>query len=295
MFQRFSHRRLSLVTYDIVCRRLSLVTYDIVCRRLSLVTYDIVCKMKTVTVFLCLMAVVLAEDGLDKRIVNGEKAELYAHPHQASLQLYQDPHGWYHICGAVLIGTNKLVTAAHCVQGQDPRNLRVEVGVLNLFDPPNAYEQTISVASILIHPSYNENGNAYPNDIAILYLSGPVTYNKNVQPAALAPKGSSFANEQCIITGWGRTIGGGAPASHLKQAYITKITRSQCNLRWALYGQLITDKHICVYEASDPAGTRPSACQGDSGGPLMCGAEFGLLAGVTSWGLASCTGEYPHV
>nr|ABL67951.1 serine peptidase 2 [Peregriana peregra] len=251
--------------------------------------------MKTVAVFLCVIAIVLAEGVLDKRIVNGEKAELYAHPHQASLQLFQDSHGWYHICGAVLVGPNKLVTAAHCVQGQDATKLRVEVGALNLLDPPNAYEQTIPVEFFIIHPLYNEKGNAYPNDIAILYLSSPVTYNKNVQPAELAPKGSSFANEQCIITGWGRTIGGGPTAAHLKQAYISKITRSQCNLRWALYGQLITDKHICVYEASDPAGTRPSACQGDSGGPLMCGADFKLLAGVTSWGLASCTGGMPSV
>ncbi|CAL1542436.1 unnamed protein product [Lymnaea stagnalis] len=248
--------------------------------------------MKTFGVFVCLFAMVLAEDDLDKRIVNGEKAELYAWPHQVSLQLYQAPYGWYHICGAVLIGPNKVLTAAHCIDGQQARNLRVEVGVLNLYDPPNAYEQTVSVSSIIMHPQYNGNANGYPNDIGIIYLSGPVTYNKNVQPAALAPQGSSFANRQCVITGWGRTVGGGSGASHLKQAYITKITTAQCRSYW---GASVTDKHICVFEASDPAGTRPSACNGDSGGPMMCGNNYGLLAGVTSWGVSSCSGDYPSV
>ncbi|KAH9523399.1 hypothetical protein Btru_039932 [Bulinus truncatus] len=252
--------------------------------------------MKFLAAFVCLVAVVFAQDDeLDKRIVNGEKAELYAHPHQASLQLYQAPYGWYHICGAVLIGTNKLVTAAHCVEGQNYRNLRIEVGALNLFEPPNAYEQTVAVASFTIHPQYNGNGNGIPNDIAVIYLASHVTYNKNVQPATLAPTGSSFANSQCVITGWGRTVGGGSAAQHLKQAYITKITRTQCNSLWSRYGQTITDNHICVFEADDPAGTRPSACNGDSGGPMMCGTNFRYLAGVTSWGISTCSGDMPSV
>ncbi|XP_059146878.1 fibrinolytic enzyme, isozyme C-like [Physella acuta] len=253
--------------------------------------------MKLLAVVVCLFAVVLAEEDeeLYRRIVNGDKATLYSHPHQASLQLYQAPYGWYHICGAVLVAPNKLLTAAHCLEGQQARNLRVEVGALNLYDPPNAYEQVVNVASFVIHAQYNGNGNGIPNDIGIIYLSSSVTYNKNVQPAALAPKGSSFANTQCVITGWGRTVGGGATAQTLKEAYITKITRATCNNLWSRYGQTITDRHICVYEASDPAGTRPSACNGDSGGPMMCGSGYGLLAGITSWGVSTCSGDLPSV
>ncbi|KAI8774100.1 fibrinolytic enzyme, isozyme C [Biomphalaria glabrata] len=251
--------------------------------------------MKFILACLAFVAIVFAEeDDLDKRIVNGEKSELYAHPHQASLQLYHATYGWYHICGAVLIGPNKLVTAAHCLDGQNPNNLRVVVGALNL-DDPTPYQQTVAVASIVIHPQYNGNGNGIPNDIGIIYLAISVTYNKNVQPATIAPAGSSFANTQCVITGWGRTVGGGPTARHLKQAYITKISKSTCNSYWLRYGQIITDNHICVFEASDPAGTRPSACNGDSGGPMMCGTNFQYLAGVTSWGVSTCSGDLPSV
>ncbi|KAH9523385.1 hypothetical protein Btru_039897 [Bulinus truncatus] len=248
--------------------------------------------MKLLGAIACLFAVVLAEeDELDKRIVNGEKAELYAWPHQASLQLNHATYGWYHICGAVLIGQNKLVTAAHCLEGQNVRNLRIVVGAL-LINDTTPYQQTLGVSVAIIHPQYNGNGNGIPNDVGVIYVDRAVTYNKNVQPATLAPIGSSFANTQCVITGWGRVVGGGNVATHLKQAYITKISRAACNNQWIWYGQIITDNHICVYQASDPAGTRPSACNGDSGGPLMCGPTYEYLAGVTSWGVSTCSANY---
>ncbi|KAH9523401.1 Chymotrypsin-like elastase member 1 [Bulinus truncatus] len=246
-------------------------------------------KMKLLGAIVCLFAIVLAEeDEVDKRIVNGEKAELYAWPHQASLQLNHATYGWYHICGAVLIGENKLVTAAHCLEGQNVRNLRIVVGAL-LINDTTPYQQTLGVSVAIIHPQYNGNGNGIPNDVGVIYVDRAVTYNKNVQPATLAPIGSSFANTQCVITGWGRVVGGGNVATHLKQAYITKISRAACNNQWIWYGQIITDNHICVYQASDPAGTRPSACNGDSGGPLMCGPTYEYLAGVTSWGVSTCS------
>lgn len=44
--------------------------------------------------------------------------------------------------------------------------------------------------------------------------------------------------------------------------------------------------------SSASSGSRPSACMGDSGGPMMCGSNFSLLAGVTSWGVSNCSGKF---
>ncbi|CAG5118541.1 unnamed protein product, partial [Candidula unifasciata] len=129
-----------------------------------------------------------------------------------------------------------ILTAAHCLQGQSAANLRVEVGLLNLYDANNGYKQTVSVASFVIHASYNGNGAGIPNDIGIITLSTSLTLNSNVQIATLAPRGASFAGVRCYITGWGRT------------ARITKITTADCAARWP--GQNINIRHICVYEAS---------------------------------------------
>ncbi|CAG5118540.1 unnamed protein product [Candidula unifasciata] len=240
-------------------------------------------------VFLSIVAVALAAPGPEKRIVNGYPAALFAHPHQASLQV-RSGTSWYHSCGGSIIARNKILTAAHCLQGQSAANLRVEVGLLNLYDANNGYKQTVSVASFVIHASYNGNGAGIPNDIGIITLSTSLTLNSNVQIATLAPRGASFAGVRCYITGWGRTVGGGATSAQLLEARITKITTADCAARWP--GQNINIRHICVYEASAASGSRPSACNGDSGGPLVCN---GYLAGITSWGVSNCSGNYPSV
>ncbi|XP_059146830.1 fibrinolytic enzyme, isozyme C-like [Physella acuta] len=247
--------------------------------------------MNVLLVFIGLVVPTLAAP--EKRIVNGQAASLFEHPHQVSLQAYSAPYGWYHTCGGVLIAVDKVLTAAHCVDKSQARNLRVIVGALNL-NSPNEYTQTLGVASYVMHELYNANGNGYPNDIAVIYLQTPATLNRNVQLASLAPKGSSFADTTCVITGWGRTSGTGSTSTILLEAHITKITREACHAIWSQYGVSITAKHICVYEESGSSGSRPSSCMGDSGGPMMCGRNYEYRL-VTSWGASSCSGDFPSV
>jgi len=245
-----------------------------------------------IIVFVCLLASTLAAPGLERRIVQGSPASLFAHPHQVSLQVLSSG-AWRHICGAVIISNNRILTAAHCLQGQDASRMRIKVGALNLNDAPNEYEQTVGVQSFVIHEAYNQNGAGIPNDIGIIYLLTPLIFNANVQPATLAAKGSTFANTKCVITGWGQTSGTGSVSEQLLEVQITKITTADCQRRWLF--QSINIKHICVYEASAPSGSRPSACMGDSGGPMLCGDKLNLLAGITSWGVSNCSGNYPSV
>lgn len=49
---------------------------------------------------------------LDGKIVGGEAADIEEYPYQASLQ-----YALSHICGAVIISENYVVTAAHCTSG----------------------------------------------------------------------------------------------------------------------------------------------------------------------------------
>ena len=56
------------------------------------------------------------------------------------------------------------------------------------------------------HPNYNPNGNGFPNDIAVLRLSSPLTLNDKCQAAKL-DTGNNFNNQPAVITGWGRLYG----------------------------------------------------------------------------------------
>lgn len=63
---------------------------------------------------------------------------------------------------------------------------------------------------------------SYPNDIALLKLSSPVTYSNFIQPVCLLNSTYKFENRtDCWVTGWGalgedesetgyRRVGGGA-------------------------------------------------------------------------------------
>ena len=88
------------------------------------------------------------------------------------------------------------------------------------------------------------------NDVAVLHLQQPVTFDVNIQPVDLAsdvPAPGSVAD----LTGWGRT----SPVSGLSwilqhtQVYI--VSQEECRERYG--ASLITDQMIC---ASVPGGGR---------------------------------------
>ncbi len=65
-------------------------------------------------------------------------------------------------------------------------------------------EQKIRVEKIIPYPTYNDR--PHNNDIQLIKLRNPATFNKYVKPIPLATNCSS-AGEKCLVSGWGRTAG----------------------------------------------------------------------------------------
>ncbi|XP_064611890.1 chymotrypsin-like serine proteinase [Liolophura sinensis] len=212
-------------------------------------------------------------------IVGGSDAA----PGQFPWQLLLQRDGSY-ICGAVLISADRALTAAHCLG--EGYTYSVIAGLHNR-NTPNGNEVTRTVSTWTMHPSYSE-GSGYPNDIAILRLESPVPINNYIKAIARASSTSGdFSGKTCTLSGWGRLSGSGDAATVLQHVSMPAITNSECSSRWFFIpGASINAGHICVYQSGK------SACSGDSGGPMVC---EGLLAGITSWGMSTCSGSLPSV
>ena len=64
------------------------------------------------------------------------------------------------------------------------------------------YEQTIPIAEIILHPSYNPNN--YDNDLALIKMSRKAALNDRVRTACLPDQTTIFkAGDKCYIAGWG--------------------------------------------------------------------------------------------
>ncbi|KAJ8256637.1 hypothetical protein COCON_G00187890 [Conger conger] len=215
-----------------------------------------------------------------QRIVGGTNAEEGEWPWQVSLHIKNSGH----VCGASLINDRWLVTAAHCVQDSSkvkysqPGVWEAYLG-LHKQGEMGEFTEKRNIKRVIDHPYYNSY--TFDNDIALMELSSPVSFNKRITPICLPSSSHDFPYGKSVwITGWGATREGGYGASVLQKAQVRIINGTVCN---KLMGNQITSRMMCAGVLSGGV----DACQGDSGGPLSAketGSGRLFLAGVVSWG-----------
>uniref|UniRef100_A0A665UH32 pancreatic elastase n=1 Tax=Echeneis naucrates TaxID=173247 RepID=A0A665UH32_ECHNA len=225
----------------------------------------------------------LEDDSIEEKVVGGEVAQPNSWPWQISLQ-YKSGSSFYHTCGGTLIRRGWVLTAAHCVDRS--RTWRVVLGDHNI-NVHEGKEQYMSVSRVYIHPNWNSNNVAGGWDIALLRLSSDASLNNYVQLGALPPSGQVLPhNNNCYITGWGRTKTGGQLSAQLKQAYLPVVDYRTCS-SYGWWGSTVKDSMVCAGGGSE------SGCQGDSGGPLNCNVSGRwVVHGVTSFVSSSGCNTY---
>ncbi|XP_040823181.1 neurotrypsin isoform X2 [Ochotona curzoniae] len=230
-----------------------------------------------------------------KRIIGGKNSLRGGWPWQVSLRLKSSHGDGRLLCGATLLSSCWVLTAAHCFKryGNSTRNYAVRVGDYHTL-VPEEFEEEIGVQQIVIHREYKPHSSDY--DIALVRLQGPqeqcVRFSSHVLPACLP-----FRRERpqktasnCYITGWGDT--GRAYSRTLQQAAIPLLPKRFCEER---YKGRFTGRMLCAGNLQEHQ--RVDSCQGDSGGPLMCErpGQSWVVYGVTSWGHGCGAKDSPGV
>uniref|UniRef100_A0A3P9HP90 Peptidase S1 domain-containing protein n=1 Tax=Oryzias latipes TaxID=8090 RepID=A0A3P9HP90_ORYLA len=148
---------------------------------------------------------------------------------------------------------------------------------------------SLSVSKIIVHPNYDSRTNN--NDLTLLKLASPVTFNDYIRPVCLAAAGSDFpGGTSSWVTGFGTLSSGGQGplASTLQEVNIPIVSNTQCN---SAYGG-ITNQMICAGLTTGGL----DSCQGDSGGPLVIkNSTRWVQAGVVSFGEGCAKPDFPGV
>jgi len=212
----------------------------------------------------CAEALPVADDGhgaqaedpavAEQRIIGGQPTNLF--PAVGALTLEG-----YAFCTGTLITPTVVLSAAHCVVGLRPHEVRFALG-----SDAAAPHTSLPVARLEPHPDYYD----LRHDIARVHLGTPA-------PAEIAPVGvlsemdDSFEGTPLVFVGYGVTDGQRQTGAGLKRSVAVPVSDLA---RWTFSYQ------------QRGGGT----CHGDSGGPALHQDDEGrwLVAGVTSYGDATC-------
>uniref|UniRef100_A0A2K5CB28 Transmembrane serine protease 11B n=1 Tax=Aotus nancymaae TaxID=37293 RepID=A0A2K5CB28_AOTNA len=204
------------------------------------------------------------------KIVNGKSAQAGAWPWQASM-----PWKGHHYCGASLISSRWLLSAAHCfAKRNNSKDWTVNFGTV-----VNKPYMTRKVQNIIFHENYSSPG--LHDDIALVQLAEEVSFMKYIRRICLPEAKMKLSqNDNVVVTGWGTLHMNAAFPVILQEAFL-KIIDNICNAPYALSGS-VTDTMLCAGFMSGEA----DACQNDSGGPLTYPDSRNIwhLIGIVSWG-----------
>jgi secreted trypsin-like serine protease len=224
----------------------------------------------------------------DPKMVGGVRALKGQFPWQVSLDV-----SWSadlvraHFCGGSIINDSWILTAAHCVEKNTPRDIIVSAGHTDLTKPVDR----VNVQTIYIKKSFVSTQGG--GDIALLKLLRPLRIGENIQVIKLLENLNGIDDSSLFtITGWGAISQNGPKSKHL--LFIEKvqyISSADCK-KLAAVKEYIKDGMICAGFLLEGKGP----CQGDSGGPKVIYVDGEpKLSGIVSWGEGCAQPKRPNV
>uniref|UniRef100_A0A0A9YIK1 Neurotrypsin n=1 Tax=Lygus hesperus TaxID=30085 RepID=A0A0A9YIK1_LYGHE len=232
-----------------------------------------------------------------QRVVSGFETSKGSYPWQASIRVRSIYGKNTHWCGAIVITSQHVLTAGHCLRDYIKAAYSVRAGDFD-SETNEGTEQDLEVDQIWIHPDLDKE-TRLNNDIGIVKVKSPgFKFNKWVKPACLPEKSARYiGGRNCTISGWGSSTPGAAFVRTLHATWLPILPSEDCKAKKVYGTKAISSGMFCAGSLQGGA----DSCQGDSGGPFICPEDGNIMTvyGITSWGLgcgrSNSPGVYTHV
>ncbi|CAG9859149.1 unnamed protein product [Phyllotreta striolata] len=178
-----------------------------------------------------------------------------------------------HACGGVIIDKNWILTSAACIGDAQ----KVVVGQTNLHDN----RTLVDVEKTFAHEGFDEDTGISPNDIGLLKLAEPLTFNDTVNVAKLPQQGQTF-NGTATLSGYGYSL---LPEFN-KLQYVSDLNITTFEKCKSAIDAIVSDgdpldekSNLCTLNEE------ANNCDGDAGGPL---SQDGVVIGIVTWYFDPC-------
>ncbi|CAF1123084.1 unnamed protein product, partial [Adineta ricciae] len=217
------------------------------------------------------------------RIVGGENASDSTWGWAVSLSI-----GGQWLCGGSLISSSWILTAAHCIYGNENSSIFVSAATNQLYGA----QQWRFASSAIIHPEYNDD--IMVNDIALIKVSPPFNLTDSHISLLCLPAATTsdypLSGSTVVAIGWGKLSEEGDISDILQQVSLKRIPYESSSCM-----SIVSNKTVQI--CAGVTGGAKDTCNGDSGGPLMYFTESRqwVVVGLTSYGYECASPYYAGV
>lgn len=245
--------------------------------------------MRRLYLFICLMLFIrgVGAVSITPFIVNGTDANIVNYPSFASLFFRNgNVYSSTSYCGATMINSQYVLTAAHCIYDDD--NLMLYTVVTpQLDDEANFLSNPQAKALEYYYPDtyIDSSAELWPDDIAIIKLESALSVPDYTSLLNTTVNNAFPGGDTYKAVGHGAIEGNAPGGTNLLETTLTYVDTATCQ---GEYGAKLTSSHLC-FSGVINAGYRNATCQGDSGGPVywFTGGQY-IQIGITSFGPTTC-------